>query len=185
MVRSIEDMELEGRRVAILAEDLYEDPELWYPYYRLQEAGAQVQVVGSGRKDTFESKHGYPVKADLSIADARAEDFDAVVIPGGYSPDHMRRVPAMAEFVRALHDQHKPVAAICHAGWMLASAGVLKGKHATSFSSIKDDMVNAGAIFEDRSVVVDGNLVTSRRPADLPDFTRSLIGLLSRERATV
>lgn len=178
-------MELEGRRVAILAEDLYEDPELWYPYYRLQEAGAEVQVVGSGRKDSFQSKHGYPVKVDLSIADARAEDFDAVVIPGGYSPDHMRRTPAMVEFVRALDSHHKPVAAICHAGWMLASAGVLKGRHATAFSSIKDDMVNAGAIFEDSPVVVDGNLVTSRRPADLPDFTRALIGLLTRERAPV
>ena len=184
-VRSIESMELEGRRVAILAEDLYEDPELWYPYYRLQEAGAQVQVVGSGRKDSFESKHGYPVKADLSISEARAEEFDAVVIPGGYSPDYMRRSPAMAEFVRALNDRGKPVAAICHAGWMLASAGVLQGKHATGFFSIKDDMVNAGAIFEDQSVVVDGNLVTSRRPADLPDFTRALIGLLTRERAAV
>ncbi len=178
-------MELEGRRIAILAEDLYEDPELWYPYYRLQEAGAQVSVVGSGRKDTFDSKHGYPVKADLAITDAKAEEFDAVVIPGGYSPDQMRRTKPMVEFVRALHDQHKPVAAICHAGWMLASAGVLKGRHATGFMSIKDDMVNAGAIYEDRSVVVDGNLVTSRTPADLPDFTRALIGLLSRERAAV
>lgn len=178
-------MELEGRRVAILAEDLYEDPELWYPYYRLQEAGAQVSVVGSGRKDTFDSKHGYPVKADLGVGEARAEDFDAVVIPGGYSPDYMRRTPAMADFVRALDDQAKPIAAICHAGWMLVSAGVLKGRHATGFRSIKDDMVNAGCLWEDRSVVVDGNLVTSRVPGDLPDFTRALIGLLSRERAAV
>ncbi|MGH7921007.1 MAG: type 1 glutamine amidotransferase domain-containing protein [Candidatus Dormibacteraceae bacterium] len=178
-------MELEGRKIAILAEDLYEDPELWYPYYRLQEAGATVSIVGSGRKDTFESKHGFPVQADLSIDDARADAFDAVVVPGGYSPDYMRRKPAMIDFVRDLDVQGKPVAAICHAGWVLASAGVLKDRHATGYYSIKDDMVAAGALYEDRSVVVDRNLVTSRRPGDLPDFMRALIGLLAGERAAV
>lgn len=178
-------MELEGRRVAILAEDTYEDPELWYPYYRLQEAGAEVKVVGSGRKEIFESKHGYPVKADLSIHEVRPEEFDAVVIPGGYSPDQMRRERAMVEFVRGIHDAGKPVGAICHAGWMLASAGVLKGRRATGFFSIRDDMVAAGADYLNQSVVVDGNLITSRFPGDLPDFLRALIGAMALERAAV
>lgn len=178
-------MELDGRKVAILAEDVYEDPELWYPYYRLQEAGAEVTVVGSGRKEVFESKHGFPVKADVSIHDARAADFDAVVIPGGYSPDQMRRVPAMVQFVRDIHDAGKPVAAICHAGWMLVSAGVLKGRRATCFISIKDDMVAAGAEYVDASVVVDQNLITSRFPADLPDFLRALIEALAKTPAPV
>ncbi|MFZ0217459.1 MAG: type 1 glutamine amidotransferase domain-containing protein [Candidatus Dormiibacterota bacterium] len=178
-------MELEGRRVAVLAEDLYEDPELWYPYYRLQEAGAEVRIVGSGRKDVFESKHGYPVKADLAAKDARVEDFDAVVIPGGYSPDHMRRSPEMVAFVRDAGAAGKPVAAICHAPWMLVSAGLLRGRRATGFFSIKDDMVAAGADYVDEPVVVDRNIITSRRPADLPVFLRAIIGLLAPERAAV
>ncbi|HEX4213564.1 MAG TPA: type 1 glutamine amidotransferase domain-containing protein [Candidatus Dormibacteraeota bacterium] len=176
-------MELEGRRVAILAEDQYEDPELYYPYYRLLEAGAQVTVVGSGRAKTFTSKHGYPVKADIDASEARVEDFDAVIIPGGYSPDLMRREPKMVAFVRDMDAAGKTVAAICHAGWMLVSAGVLKGRRATSFMSIRDDMIAAGADYVDEAVVVDRNLVTSRFPADLPAFSRAIIDQLSGVRA--
>ncbi len=172
-------MGLEGRRVAILAEDLYEDLELWYPYYRLQEAGAEVKVVGSGRAATFKSKHDYPVQPDLDARSVTAEDFDAVIIPGGYSPDYMRRSHDMVAFVRDMDAAGKPVAAICHAGWMLVSAGIVKGRRATSYFSIKDDMVAAGADWVDAPVVVDRNLVTSRRPADLPDFCRALIEELS------
>ncbi len=173
-------MNLEGRRIAILAEDLYEDLELWYPYYRLKEEGATVTVVGSGRLPEFRSKHGYPVRPDTDITSVTSADFDGIVIPGGYSPDQMRRRPEMVALVRDLDAQGKLVAAICHAGWMLASAGVLRGRDATGFFSIRDDMINAGANFIDREVVVDRNLVTSRTPADLPAFMRAIIEQLAR-----
>jgi len=172
-------MELQGKKVAILVETLYEDQELWYPYYRLREAGAEVQVVGP-RKGTFESKHGYPVKADCGADEVRAEEYDAVVIPGGYAPDHMRRNKAMVGLVRDAVGRGKVVAAICHAGWMLASAGVLKGRKATCYFAIRDDLVNAGAEYLDQEVVRDGNLITSRFPDDLPAFCRTIIAALSR-----
>src|ERR671926_318977 len=175
--------ELRGMRVAILAETLYEDLELWYPYYRLREAGADVFVVGSGSADTYQSKHGYPVTVDAEADTVTASQFDAVIIPGGYSPDHMRRHPSMIKLVREAHEQGKIVAAICHAGWMLISANIVRGRTATSYRSIKDDMVNAGANWVDREVVRDGNLITSRSPADLPAFMRTIIGALLEWRA--
>lgn len=181
-----EQAELHGTRVAILAEDLYEDLELWYPYYRLKEAGAEVEVVGSGRASQFTSKHGYPVTPGSSAEQVRAQDFDAVVIPGGYSPDLMRRKAAMVNFVKEMDAQGKVVAAICHAGWMLVSAGLLQGRRATSFFSVKDDVVAAGANYvEGEPVVVDGNLITSRSPADLPHFCRAIIGQLARKKSVV
>ena len=173
-------MTLNGRRVAVLAANLYEDQELWYPLYRLREAGAEVVVVGA-EVETYESKHGYPVKAELAADRANPADFDAVVIPGGYAPDHMRRSPAMVRLVRDAFQQGKIVAAICHAGWMLASADILKGRRATGYYSIKDDMVHAGAEYVDKSVVRDGNLITSRFPDDLPDFCREIITALQSE----
>ncbi|MDQ6674083.1 MAG: type 1 glutamine amidotransferase [Chloroflexota bacterium] len=169
-------------RVAILAETLYEDLELWYPYYRLREAGADVFVVGSGSAETYQSKHGYPVTVDAEAETVTASQFDGVIIPGGYSPDHMRRHPSMVKLVREAHEQGKVVAAICHAGWMLASANIVRGKTATSYRSIKDDMVNAGANWVDREVVRDGMLVTSRSPADLPAFMRTTIAALRERR---
>lgn len=174
--------ELAGMRVAILAETLYEDLELWYPYYRLREAGADVFVVGSGSADTYQSKHGYPVTVDAESDTVTASQFDAVIIPGGYSPDHMRRHPSMIKLVREAHEQGKIVAAICHAGWMLASANIVRGKTATSYRSIKDDMVNAGAVWVDREVVRDGTLITSRSPADLPAFMRMTVAALKERR---
>lgn len=177
--REAAEMELQGKRVAILAEDLYEDLELWYPLLRLKETGAEVQVIGTGTKDEYESKHGYPAAADASASQVSAEDFDAVIIPGGYAPDRMRRNEAMVNLVREMFEKGKVVAAICHAGWLPASAGILKGKRMTSFSAIKDDMVNAGAQWEDAEVVVDGNLITSRTPDDLPAFLRAIIEKLS------
>lgn len=176
-------MELTGKRIAILAEDLYEDLELWYPVLRFREAGAEVTIIGSG-SETYASKHGYPVQADMSAENARAAAFDAVVIPGGYAPDHMRRQPAMVDFVREAVEQDKIVAAICHAGWMLASAGVVRGRRVTCFSSIKDDMVNAGGQYEDSEVVRDGNLITSRMPDDLPAFCRTIGEALATIEAT-
>jgi protease I len=174
--------ELAGTRVAILAEALYEDLELWYPFYRLREAGADVFVVGSGSADTYQSKHGYPVTVDAEADTVTASQFDGVIIPGGYSPDHMRRHPSMVKLVREAHEQGKVVAAICHAGWMLASANIVRGKNLTSFRSIKDDMVNAGATWVDREVVRDGMLITSRTPADLPAFMRTTLAALRERR---
>jgi protease I len=178
-------MQLDGKRVAILAEQQYEDQELWYPLFRLREAGAEVFVVGSGTADEYKSKHGYPVKVDGEAETVTADQFDAVVIPGGYAPDHMRRSPAMIGFVREAYDGGKVVAAICHAGWMLASAGIVKGKTLTCFKSIKDDLVNAGANYVDREVVRDGNLITSRFPNDLPAFMREIINALVEARQPV
>jgi protease I len=168
-------MELTGRRVAILAENEYEDLELWYPLYRLREAGADVFVVGTGTADTYTSKHGYPIKVD-------AAQFDLIVIPGGYAPDRMRRSAAMVNLVRQANDQGKLIAAICHAGWMLCSANVIRGRTVTGVRSIKDDLVNAGGHFVDQEVARDANLITSRTPADLPAFMREIIGALEQTR---
>jgi protease I len=177
-------MKLQGTKVAILAENDYEDMELQYPLYRMKEEGAQVTVVGTGSAETYKGKYGLPVKADKSAEQVKADDFDGVIIPGGYSPDHMRRHPSMVKLVREAHEQGKVVAAICHAGWMLASANIVRGKTVTSFRSIKDDMVNAGANWVDREVVRDGMLITSRMPADLPAFMRTTVAALKERRGT-
>jgi protease I len=175
-------MSLKGKKVAVLAENFYDDRELWYPNIRMREEGAEVVVVGPQKGATYKSKYDMPVTADTAAADVNAADFDAVIIPGGYSPDHMRRTPAMVKFVRDAYEQGKVVGAICHAGWMLVSAGVLKGKTVTSFHSIKDDLVAAGAEWVDREVVRDGNLVTSRNPNDLPVFCRTIITALAEQK---
>jgi protease I len=172
-------VELEGKRVAVLAENMYQELELWYPLLRLREAGAETFVVGSGSASTYKSKAGYPVDVDVVADQVNADDVDAVVIPGGYSPDLMRRYPAMVNLVRDVFEQGKVVAAICHAGWMLASADVVRGKKATCFFAIKDDLVNAGATYVDAEVVRDGNLITSRVPSDLPAFCRTIVEALS------
>jgi len=172
-------MRLKDKRIAVLAEDLYQDLELWYPLLRFREEGADVVVVGSGRTRQFTGKFGYPVVADVSAQEVTAAQFDAVIIPGGYAPDHMRRYPAMVSLVRDAVLQGKVVAAICHGGWMLASAKVLTGKTVTSFFAIKDDLEHAGAAFVDVEVAVDGNLITSRQPEDLPAFCRAIIAALA------
>jgi protease I len=174
-------MSLSGTRVAILAENLYQEMELWVPYYRLKEEGAEVTVVGAGGAKSFASKHGYPVNVDVQAEAANAMEFDAVVVPGGYAPDMMRRHDAMVRLVRDAARHGKVVAAICHAGWMLASADVIKGKKVTSFFSIKDDMVHAGGQWVDQEVVVDGNLITSRKPDDLPAFCREIVKALGKK----
>lgn len=171
-------MELKRKRIAILVEDLYNEFEFWYPYYRMKEAGAEVTVVGTGAKE-YNSKIGLPAPGGVSAESVNAELFDAVIIPGGYAPDRMRRNGAMLKLVRDCFNQGKIVAAICHAGWMLVSAGILKGKKATCFMSIKDDLVNGGATYLDQEVVRDGNLITSRTPDDLPAFCREIIATLS------
>jgi protease I len=171
--------ELEGKRIAILLDTLYQEMEVWYPLYRFQEAGAQIILVAAEAGKTYTSKLGYPAKSDRSYDDVAAKDFDGVVVPGGYAPDHIRRHPRANQFVRDMNTQGKLVASICHGPWVLCSAGVLKGRRATCFFAIKDDVVNAGAHYEDSEVVVDGNLVTSRKPEDLPAFCRACIGVLT------
>jgi protease I len=170
-------MKLRGKRIAIFVEKMYEDLEFWYPYLRMKEEGADVVIIAP-KVDTYEGKHGIPVKADQSIVGVTSSEFNALIIPGGYSPDHMRRVPEMVQFVREMNEQGKMIAAICHAPWMLASAGALKGKKVTSFFSVKDDLVNAGAEWIDQEVICDQNLVTSRNPNDLPAFCRAIISRL-------
>ncbi|MCS7027041.1 MAG: type 1 glutamine amidotransferase [Bryobacteraceae bacterium] len=174
-------MELKGRRVAIFVDNLYQEMELWYPLYRFQEGGAEVVLVGALANHTYTSKLGYPATSQKSYEEVAARDFDGVIIPGGYAPDHMRRHAKANQLVKDLNDQGKLVAAICHGPWVLCSAGgMLKGRRATSFFAIKDDLVNAGAIWEDAEVVVDGNLVTSRKPDDLPAFCRACLDVLQR-----
>ncbi len=172
-------MNLAGKRIAILVDQLYQEMEVWYPYYRLKEAGAEVVLVAAKAGETYPSKHGYPATADRSYDDARASDFDGVIVPGGYAPDHIRRHRNAIAFVRDMAAQGKLVAAICHGGWVLCSAGILKGRRATCFFAIRDDLVNAGATYEDSEVVVDANLVTSRQPDDLPAFCRAAIRVLA------
>ena len=172
-------MELKGKKIAILVDNLYQEMELWYPYFRLQEAGAEVVAVGAKAGETYTSKLGYPVKSQRSYDEARAADFDGVVVPGGYAPDHIRRHPAAIKFVKDLDAQGKLVAAICHAPWVLCSADILQGRRATCFFAIKDDVIHAGAHYEDAEVVVDGNLVTSRKPEDLPAFCRAALEVLT------
>ena len=168
-------MELRGKKVIILVEQMYNDLEFWYPYYRLKEAGAEVVVVGSGSAEEYTGKSGIPCTPDSSTPQISAADFDGIVIPGGYAPDHMRRHPSMVKLVKDLFEVGKVVAAICHAGWMLASAEIVSGRTVTSFFAIKDDLVHAGANWVDEEVVVDGKLITSRKPEDLPAFMRAII----------
>ncbi|MFN7976057.1 MAG: type 1 glutamine amidotransferase domain-containing protein [Acidobacteriota bacterium] len=171
-------MKLSGKTVAMLAENLYQEMEVWYPIYRMREEGAKVIVVGTGSAASYTSKHGYPVKVDKPADDVNPRELDAL-IPGGYAPDILRRYPAVLSLVKAVFDAGKPVAAICHGGWVLASANVLRGRKATSFFAIRDDMTNAGASYQDVEVVVDGNLITSRTPDDLPAFCREIIRALA------
>ncbi len=171
-------MKLQGRRIVIFLADLYEDKEFWIPYYRMKEEGADVVPVGPKAGD-FTGKRGVPATAEKGVDEVGPGDFDGLIIPGGYAPDIMRRHRAMVAFVKDMDASDKVVAAICHAGWLLISADILRGRSATSFFSIKDDMVNAGALWTDTEVVKDGRLITSRNPDDLPAFCRAIIGELA------
>jgi len=170
-------MSLNGKRVLFFAAPLYEDLELWYPKIRLEEEGAATVVAGLGDK-TYQGKRGYPITPDTSVDQVSARDFDALVIPGGYAPDILRRHQKVLDLTREIFQAGKPVAFICHAGWVPISAGIVKGRRGTSVGAIKDDLVNAGMIWEDSPVVVDGNMITSRTPADLGPFCRAIIGAL-------
>ena len=177
-------MTLKGARIAVFAENLYQELELWYPVLRFREAGAQVTIVGPDKGATYTSKHGYPVTTDASAADLKGADFDAIIVPGGYAPDYMRTKPHMVRLLREANAAGRIVAAICHAGWMLATADIVKGKRATCVPNIKDDLIHAGANYVDAEVVQDGNLITSRVPGDLPAFCRTILAALEERVGT-
>jgi protease I len=162
-------------KIAVLLEQQYQEMEVWYPVYRLQEAGHTVVLVAPEAGKTYASKLGYPAKSDAAAKDISAAEFAAIVIPGGFCPDYIRRSEAMLKLVRDADAAKKPLAAICHGPWVLCSTQALKGRKATSFHSIKDDMTNAGATWVDAEVVVDGHVITSRTPADLPAFMKAVL----------
>lgn len=176
-------MALDGSTVLFFAAPLYEELELWYPKIRLEEEGGRTVVAGCTAERTYHGKKGgYPVTVDAHVDELEAAAFDGLVIPGGYAPDIMRRSPALLALTKAIFDAGKPVGFICHAGWVPISAGIVRGRRGTSVGAIRDDLVNAGMAWEDAPVVVDGNLISSRTPADLPQFMRALIAALEARR---
>ncbi len=166
------------KKILTLVDDIYEDLELWYPKIRLEEEGWKVTVAGPQSNVIYKGKHGYPCKSDVDIADVEAIHYDALLLPGGFAPDKLRRDHNVLSLTRDFHKAGKPIAFICHAGWILISAGILKGARATSTVGIKDDMINAGAEWVDEPLVVDGNLISSRTPADLAVFAGALVEAL-------
>ena len=164
-------------------DDIYEDLELWYPKLRLEEAGYAVRLAARELK-TYSGKHGYPATADLLLDDARSADFAGLLIPGGFMPDKLRRDAKVLSLTREFFEQGKLVAFICHGGWIPISAKILKGRKATGSRGIKDDLENAGAVWVDESAVVDGNLVSSRTPLDLPQFAKAMVQFLDAESKT-
>jgi protease I len=171
-------MKLENARVAVLVENMYQELELWYPVLRLREAGVEVTIVGPIAGEVYASKLGYPAVAEAGIDDVTADDFDAVVVPGGFSPEYLRRNPAIVDLVRSIDARGDTVAAICHAGWLLATADIVQGRKVTSVPVIKDDVIHAGGEWQNEPVVVDGNLITSQLPNDLPAFLLEIINSL-------
>lgn len=169
-------MELPGKNVLIFAGPDFEDRELTYPYYRFLEAGASVKIAGIGEK-SYKGKYGIPIEVDGQCEDFCKKQWDVVVVPGGWAPDKIRANEAALRIVRDTDKKGGVLAAICHGGWVLASADVVKGRTLTSYKNIKDDLIHAGAHWVDEETVVDKNLVTARTPADLPAFCRAIIKL--------
>jgi protease I len=176
-------MEISGKRIAIFVDNLYQEMEVWYPLYRLREAGAVMLTVGAKAGETYTSKFGYPIYCEKTYSDVSSSQLDGVVVPGGYAPDHIRRHASANHLVREVDRQGKLVAAICHGPWVLCSAEILKGRKATCYFAIKDDVIHAGAEYVDAEVVVDRNLVTARKPDDLPAFCRAAIAVLTGAKA--
>jgi len=177
-------MTLKGQRILMFVDHIFEDMELMYPKYRLIEEGAQVVVAGPKAGQVYKGKHGYPCTSDAAIADMKESDFNGLVIPGGFAPDQLRRDPKVLELTRQFHQSKKLIAHICHAGWIPISAKIVKGFKCTSTPGIKDDLINAGAIWVDEPVVIDRNQVTSRKPDDLPQFCQAIISVIARSEAT-
>ena len=175
----LEQQPLADKRFLMFVGEIYEDLEVWYPKLRLQEAGGSVVMAGPEANQTYAGKHGYPCRSDATLADMQAADFDALIVPGGFMPDKLRRDPHVLQLVRDFADAGKCIAAVCHGGWIPISAGVYRDVRVTGSPGIKDDLVNAGAIFEDAEVVVDRNFICSRRPDDLPAFCRQIIKMVS------
>lgn len=173
-------MRLTGKKVLSFVHHEFEDLELWYPILRLREEGAEVELAGEETGVDYIGKYGVPATSDLSYGEALANEYDALLVPGGWAPDKIRRFPEVLELVRQMDEQKKPIGQICHAGWVLISADILKGRTVTSTPGIKDDMTNAGAEWLDEPVVVDGHLISSRRPPDLPDYLREFIKVLEK-----
>jgi protease I len=166
------------RKALQLIDHDFEDLELWYPVLRLREAGVEVQLAGAKAQETYIGKYGVPAIADCSFLEVTAGDYDALLVPGGWAPDKLRRYPAVLQLVRDFHAAQKPIGQICHAGWVLISAKILQGKKVTSTPGIRDDMENAGAIWLDEPAVIDGNLISSRRPPDLPQYMQAFLQVL-------
>lgn len=173
-------MILQDKRILMFVDHLYEDLELMYPKYRMVEEGAAVIIAGPKAHEIYKGKHGYPCQSDAAIADVEAKDFDGLIIPGGFAPDTLRRDEKVKRLTRAFHHSGKLVAHICHAGWIPISAGIVKGYRCTSTPGIKDDLINAGAIWSDEPVVIDRNQVSSRRPDDLPQFCAGILRVLTQ-----
>lgn len=168
------------KKALILIDNLFQDAEVIYPYYRLQEAGFKVDLVATEARKECKGKHGYPLISDKAAKMVKVAEYEIVIIPGGFAPDYMRRNPAMVKIVKDAYQKKKVIGTICHGAWMLAEADVIRGKKVTCFSAIKTDIVNAGGKYVDKEVVVDGKLVTSRKPDDLPAFMREMLKCLRK-----
>lgn len=169
---------LKNKKILIFIENTYEDLELLYPKIRLTEEGADVTVAGPEKDKVYQGKHGYPLKADEAIDNINGDEFDALVIPGGFAPDRLRRDAKVLELTKHFYENNKLIAHICHAGWIPISAGIMKGYKTTSTRGIKDDLENAGAVWVDEPVVINKNMISSRNPDDLPQFCRAIIEYL-------
>jgi protease I len=172
------DAPLLNKRILAFVGDIYEDLELWYPKLRLIEAGAEFLIAGEEANRTYSGKNGYPCLSDLAIADVRSADFDAVLLPGGFMPDRLRRLDSVKNLISEFHRDRKCIAAICHGGWLAISAQVYRGVRVTGSLGIKDDLIHAGALWEDARVVVDRHFVSSRKPDDLPWFVPAMIDVM-------
>jgi protease I len=174
-------MNLHGKQILAFTDDDFEDLEMWYPILRLREAGAKVVIAGLKANTQYVGKYGVPLVSDVSFNDVSADDYAGLYVPGGWAPDKLRRYESVLNLTRRFHESQKPIAHICHAGWVLASAGICKGYTMTSTPGIKDDLINAGAIWVDEEAVVDRNIVSGRRPPDLPAFTLAFVKLLGEQ----
>ena len=172
-------MDLSNKKVMILAANQFEDIELYYPLLRLKEDNIKVDIVGEKADQKYSGKHGMPIKSDCSFSNINTEDYDGILIPGGWAPDRLRRYTEVKKIIKKINSSKKLIGTICHAGWVLASADIVNGRRVTSVSAIKDDLEHAGAIWEDKEVVIDKNLITSRTPKDLPTYMKTIIDKLS------
>lgn len=174
-------MRLADKKIIALVSKDFEDLELWYPLLRLQEEGAEVHLVGEKAGVEYPGKYGVPAVSDLAFDEIDPSDYDGILVPGGWSPDKLRRYDKVLDMVRHMHENEKPIGQICHAGWVLISAGILEGRTVTSTPGIKDDMTNAGATWVDEAVVQDGHIVSARRPPDLPPYAKAFADLLAEQ----